>query len=177
MRNRYRIHEPNAAYFITATVIAWLPVFTTATRCDILIDSLEYCRKHKGLKIHAWVILDTHFHAILAAPELSRVLADFKRYTAQRILEQIEAEKVEWLLNQFQYFRAAHKSESQRQVWQEGSHPQEIGSDEMMLQKLDYLHDNPVKRGWVDGPEHWRYSSAHEWCPGAEPILRCDPWR
>jgi putative transposase len=81
MRNRYRIHEPNAAYFITATVIAWLPVFTTATRCDILIDSLEYCRKHKGLKIHAWVILDTHFHAILAAPELSRVLADFKRHT------------------------------------------------------------------------------------------------
>ena len=177
MRNRYRVHEPHAAHFVTSTVVGWLPVFTTAVRCDLLVESLAYCQAHKELKIHGWVILDNHFHAILAAPDLSRVLADFKRHTARRILDQIQAENCEWLLRQFAHRRAEHKTESVHQVWQEGTHPQAILSDEMMLQKLDYLHNNPVKRGLVAAPEHWRYSSAHEWCGGVEPVLRCDDWR
>jgi len=45
----------------------------------------------------------------------------------------------------------------------------------MMLQKLDYIHANPVRRGLVTTAEHWRYSSAHEWLVGASPVLRCDP--
>ena len=50
-------------------------------------------------------------------------------------------------------------------------------TDEMMLQKLDYLHHNPVKRGLVASPEHWRYSSAHERFKGAEAVLKCDAWK
>jgi REP-associated tyrosine transposase len=174
MRSRYGVREPNGPHFVTLTVVAWLPVFTTGARCDILVESLEYCRKHKGLAIHGWVILDNHLHAILSCPELPQVMADFKRHTAQRILEQLEKEGCEWLLHQLSFFRAPHKKESVHQVWQEGFHPQAISSEEMMEQKLDYLHQNPVKRGLVAGPEHWRYSSAHEWLPGAVPALRCD---
>ena len=177
MRSRYRIHVRDAAHFITSTVVAWLPVFTTAARCDIIVQSFEYCRAHKGLKIHAWVILDNHIHAVLSAPDLSRALADFKRHTARRTLELLESEKCDWLLNQFRYFRAAHKTESDHQFWQEGTHPQAIESDEMMQQKLEYLHNNPVKRGLVASPEHWRYSSAHESLPGALPVMKCDSWR
>jgi putative transposase len=141
------------------------------------VQAFEYCRLHKALKIYAWVILDTHFHAIVAAPDLARVLADLKRHTARQIIEQLEVEQCDWLLRQLRYQRAPHKTESQHQVWQEGSHPQAILSDEMMLQKLEYLHNNPVNRGLVASPEHWRYSSAHEWLPGANAILRTDPWR
>jgi REP element-mobilizing transposase RayT len=177
MRSRYRINETRNAHFVTATIVQWLPVFTTAARCDILIQSFGYCRTHKGLKIYAWVILDNHFHAILAAPDLSRVLADLKRHTAQQILELLNTERCEWLINQFQYFRAAHKVASIHQIWQEGSHPQSMLSDAIMLQKLEYLHNNPVKRGLVAIPDHWRYSSAHEWCPGVTPLLKCDAWR
>ena len=75
VHSRYRINELSTAHFVTSTILAWLPVFTTAARCYILIQSFEYCRAQKGLQIHAWVILDNHFHAILAAPDLSRVLA------------------------------------------------------------------------------------------------------
>jgi REP element-mobilizing transposase RayT len=177
MRSRYRANVPDTAHFITSTVVAWLPVFTTASRCDIIVESLDYCRMHKGLKIHGWVILDNHIHAILSAPDLSRTLADFKRHTARRILELLESEKCEWLLNQFRYYRAAHKTESEHQFWQEGTHPQAINGDAMMLQKLEYLHNNPVTRVLVASPEHWRYSSAHEWLDGAVPVLKCDPWR
>ena len=177
MRSRYQAKESERAYFVTSTIVAWLPIFTTAARCDILVESLEYCRSKKALRIGAWVILDNHFHAILAAPDLPRVMADFKRHTASRIIAQLESERCEWLLNQLRYFRAAHKSESEHQVWQEGFHPQAIVSDEMMEQKRQYLHQNPVKRGLVANPEHWRYSSAHEWTDGGTPVLRCDPWR
>jgi REP element-mobilizing transposase RayT len=177
MRSRYRILERDHSHFITSTTVAWLPIFTSAARCDILVDAFEYCRQHKELKLYAWVILDTHFHAIVAAPELVRVLADLKRHTARRLVEQLEAERCDWLLRQLRYERAPNKTESQHQVWQEGSHPQAIMSDEMVLQKLEYLHNNPVKRGLVASPEHWCYSSAHEWLAGATIALRCDAWR
>ncbi|MDR3403917.1 MAG: transposase [Chthoniobacter sp.] len=177
MRSRYRVTEPHAAQFITSTVVGWLPVFTTDVRCKIVTDALEYCRTHKGPKIHAWVILDNHFHAIIAAPELSRVMADFKRHTARQIVEQLRAEECEWLLHLLQRWCPGYKTESDLQFWQEGFHPQALMNDAMMLQKLEYLHNNPVARGLVAVPEHWRYSSAHEWCGGVTPLLRCDPWR
>ena len=176
MRNRYHARESDRGYFVTATVVEWLSIFTTPACCDIVIRSLEYCREHKGLAIYAWVILDNHFHAILAAPDLSAVLRDLKSFTAKQLVQQIKLERREWLLNQLRHYRAAHKP-NEYQLWQEGSHPQRILHDEMMEQKRTYLHQNPVKRGWVSEPEHWRYSSAHEWMPGAQPMLRCDPWR
>jgi REP element-mobilizing transposase RayT len=177
MRSRYRILEAAHPQFITGTTVAWLPIFTTAARCDILVNAFDYCRQHKALKVHAWVILDTHFHAIVAAPDLNRVLADLKRHTARRLIEQLEAERCDWLIRRLRYERAPTKTESQHQVWQEGSHPQAIISDAIMRQRLEYLHNNPVKRGLVASPEHWRYSSAHEWLPGAALALRTDPWR
>ena len=177
MRSRYRVNNERAAHFITSTVVEWLPVFTTEACCDIVVRSLEFCREHKGLKVHAWVIMDNHFHAILSAPELSRIIARLRKFTAHEILRQLKVEGREWLLNQLGYFRSAHKQMSAHQIWQEGVHPQSITSDEMMLQKLEYLHKNPVKRALVASPEHWRYSSAHEWLEGAMPVLRVDPWR
>lgn len=177
MRSRYRINTENAAHFVTSTIVEWLPIFTTAACCDTLVSSFEYCRQHKGLLIHAWVILDNHFHAIVSGPNLARTLTDLKKFTARQILDQLKLEGRDWLLNLLPYFCAAHKRGSSHQVWQEGVHPQLITSDEMMLQKLEYLHNNPVKRGLVASPEHWVYSSAHEWLEGAVPVLRVDPWR
>jgi REP element-mobilizing transposase RayT len=175
MRSRYRVHHPDRAHFVTCTIIEWLPVFTSSACCDIIVKSLQHCREHKALKIYAWVILDNHLHAILAAPDLSAVLRDLKSFTAREILKQMPAEGRQWLVNQLHYYRAEHKP-NEYQVWQEGSHPQVIMDDTMMRQKLEYLHNNPVKRGWVCAPEHWQYSSAHEYLVGAAPLLRCDPW-
>ncbi|MGC3988084.1 MAG: transposase [Chthoniobacteraceae bacterium] len=178
MRSRYRILEPHAPHFITATIVEWLPVFTTPGCCDILIRSLKYCREHKALRIHGWVIMENHFHAVLSGPDLAATLESLKRFTAHEIIPQLGSEGRKWLLNQLAHYRAGHKKATrEHQVWQEGSHPQAILTDETMRQKLDYLHNNPVKRGWVASQEHWRYSSAHEWLPGAVPVLQCDPWR
>jgi len=53
-----------------------------------------------------------------------------------------------------------HKKDREFQFWQEGSHAELILDEDMMRQKLDYIHANPVKRGYVAQMEHWRYSSA-----------------
>ena len=177
VRSRYRISNPDVAHFITSSIVEWLPVFTTGACCDIIARSLVYCREHKALKIYAWVILDDHFHAILSGPDLPATIASLRKFTAHEILAQLKAEGRDWLLNQLEYFRAAHKTASDHQVWQEGVHPQSIPSDEIMLQKLEYLHNNPVKRGLVASPEHWRYSSAHEFLRGAMPVFHVDDWR
>ena len=92
MRSRYRVGDPLQAYFVTSTVVQWLPVFTTSACCDILADSLAYCQTHKDLSIYAWVILDNHFHAILAGPQLSQTVAALKRHTAKLLLAQVERE-------------------------------------------------------------------------------------
>ena len=176
MRSRYRVLDTHAAHFVTSTIVEWLPVFTTSACCDILVESLAYSREHKGLLIHAWVVMDNHFHAVVAAPDLSATMRDLKKFTARRLLQQIESEGRAWLLNQLAYYRLPHKTRSHHQVWQEGSHPQALLTDEVIQQKIDYLHRNPVARGWVSMPEDWRYSSAHEWREGAMPVLRCDPW-
>ena len=115
-RPRYVVHDPRLAHFVTAAAVEWLPVFSTAACCDLLVESLEFCRREKGLKLYAWVILDTHLHAILAAPDLAGVLRDLKGFIAKWLHAQVEAEGSEWRGNQLSYYRATHKAQM-HQIW------------------------------------------------------------
>ena len=166
MRSRYTIKEPGGTYFITCTVVKWIPLFTRKPYLDILIDSLQFCRQHKGLKIYAYVILDNHLHLVVAGDQLTDIIRDFKSYTAKRLIAKLEQEQKTWLLNQFQYYKQPAKTKSDYQVWQEGFHPQEIVSEEMLHQKIDYLHYNPVRIGVGARPEDCVYSSAGAYAGG-----------
>ncbi len=73
-------------------MVEWLPIFTTSACCDILTKSFAYCREHKGLQIFAWVVLDSHFHAIVADPALANTIADLKKFTAREVLAQLKRE-------------------------------------------------------------------------------------
>ncbi len=160
MRTRYRVIEEEGLYFITSTTVEWLPVFTSKPYFEILMESFSFCRKHKTMKLYAFFIIDNHFHCILSGPNLQASIADLKRFTAKGILEQLRVDGKEWLLNQFAFFKKQHKNRSAHQVWQEGYHPEWVTSEEMLREKVDYIHYNPVKRGMVTMPEHWLYSSA-----------------
>jgi putative transposase len=175
MRSRYKIIEPESEspHFITCTIVGWLPVFTRANYLDIIMASLTFCRQQKGLGLHAYVILDNHLHLVVTSDNLSQVIRDFKRHTTKEIITVAHQEKKQWLLKQFELFKGVHKSESQHQVWQEGFHPQAVTSEDMLRQKLDYIHYNPVKIGLVDRPEDWRYSSARNYS-GQDGILDID---
>ncbi len=96
MRSRYLVLQPARPHFVTATIVEWLPVFTTGAACDILVRALLHTREHKQLRIHGWVILDNHWHAVLGAPDLSGVLRDLKSFTAREILRQLAVEGREY---------------------------------------------------------------------------------
>jgi len=175
MRSRYTIVESEGIYFLTATIVDWLPVFTTSSECEIILDALLFCRKNKGLRLYAYVLLDNHLHLVAEAPDLSRCIQSFKRYTARKIIPLAEHSGKDWLLHQFEYCRKAYKETSKYQVWQEGFHPQFIQGDTMLRQKITYIHNNPVRRGLVDSPEHWRYSSARNYMLEDHSVLEIDP--
>ena len=102
-------------------------------------------------------------HCILQAPNLRQQVHDYKAFTAKEILRYLEQNKAHKLLHQLEFFKKPHKTDSRYQFWEEGSHPQLIQNEEMLRQKLEYIHLNPVNRGYIDDAVHWRYSSARDY--------------
>jgi len=166
MRSRYQIINNSGVYFITSTVIEWIPVFTKREYFDIIVQSLSYCRQNKGLKLFAYVVMDNHVHFIASSDKLSQIIRDFKSYTAREIIKTAKIDGRKWLLNQFEYYKKRYKNDSEYQVWQEGFHPQMIMEEDVFRQKVEYIHHNPVKRGFVDQAEHWVYSSSRNYYTG-----------
>ncbi len=158
-------------YFLTFTVTQWVDVFTRTRYCDILINSLRFCQAHKKLEICAYVIMSNHLHLIAAHPEgqLSGVIRDFKSFTAKQVIRSIKQETGEsrrtWLLHMFSYAAKFQQQNPQYLFWQKTSHPTELYNATIFQQKVDYIHQNPVKAGYVSEAHHWYYSSAHPLSP------------
>ena len=112
---------------------------------------------------------------MVAGPNLARIITDLKKFTARSIIDQLQWDRKGWLLNQLAYYKKRHKTQSDYQIWQEGYHPELIISGEMLTQKLDYIHYNPVKRGLVAAPEHWLHSSARNYLLGDSSMIELDP--
>ncbi|MFO1066548.1 MAG: transposase [Pirellulales bacterium] len=162
-RSRYRFREGIAPYFMTCTISAWLPVFSDPHCVTIVLDSWKFLQTNRRIDIFAWVILDNHLHWIASGPQLSRRCGDFKSFTAAAILNHLKTHCRGSLLQELEFYKLHGRVDQQYQVWQEGSHPQLIESSEVMEQKIDYIHNNPIRRGYVDDPAHWRYSSARSY--------------
>lgn len=167
MGKGYRIHNQKALHFITFAVIDWVDIFTRQRYRDIVIESLEYCCRVKGLRVVAYCIMPNHLHLIVyctGEDGLSAILRDFKKFTANRILESItgnpESRRI-WLLRHFSWRGRMNPNNKHYQLWQQGdNHPIELYSHRFIEQKITYIHDNPVRAGWVYKPEQYPYSSA-----------------
>ena len=171
-RTRYRIFETEYPYFLTCTIVGWLPVFTRPETVKIILDSWSFLQDKRRLQLFGYVILENHLHLIASAADLATQIGDFKSWTARQIIDHLQERCAGTLLRQLHREKARHKIDRAYQVWQEGSQPKQIQNEGMMRQRLDYIHYNPVKRGYVDLPEHWRYSSARNYLgqPGLVPV-------
>ncbi len=174
-RSRYKFTETNKSHFMTCTVLHWIPVFTRRETVNILLDSLSYLIQN-GLKLYAYVILENHMHLIAQSERLDRDIARLKSYTAKNLISFLTENRIKIILDQLAFYKKAHKSDRAYQFWQEGVHPELIQSEIMMRQKIEYIHQNPVSRGYVDKSEHWRYSSARNYL-GMEGLIEvCTEW-
>ena len=113
--------------------------------------------------------MSNHIHLIIGTNNkpMQDILRDIKRHTSKAITKAIgdnpQESRRDWLLWFFEREGNANPNNEHFQFWQQGNHPIELWSDEVIDQKLDYIHHNPVKAGWVDTPEHYLYSSARDY--------------
>lgn len=165
MKEGYVIRDQTLPHFITATVVDWIDVFTRQTYRDIVIESLDYCIKNKGMILYGYVIMSNHIHLVLQSSEgnLSDLIRDFKKFIAAKVLEKIQIEpesRRDWMLERFKLATESHSRNKNYQFWQYGNHPEEIYTNKFMWSKLDYIHLNPVRAGIVEKASHYVYSSA-----------------
>ena len=160
-------------YFVTDTVVDWVDIFTRPLYKHIIIDSLSYCQKEKGLLIYAWVLMTNHLHMIVGRNgenKVSDIMRDFKKFTSKEIIRTLQVEPTEsrreWMLNRFEYAGKNDKKIKNYRFWQEGNDAQEIFLNDYFNQKLNYIHENPVKAEIVSRPEDYRYSSAIDYAGG-----------
>jgi REP element-mobilizing transposase RayT len=126
----------------------------------------------KGLRLYAYVVMPNHLHLIASADGgLHPVMRDFKRFTSRSVHDLLIADERTTLLS---WLRSAMESGRRERgefsLWKSGFHPQALYSEKVLLQKLEYLHNNPVRKGLVVRPEDWRFGSASE-----NRILEVDP--
>jgi len=169
-RSPYKIYETEYPYFMTSSFVEGLPLFGDRDVAQIMLDSLIFLQHQREVTLYVYVLMENHFHIIAQGNDLAEKMRHLKSYTARKIINTFEQKKRTRWLRQLKYAKLKYKAESDHQIWQESFHPKQIIGDSMMIQKVEYIHNNPVKRGYVDYPEDWRYSSARNYL-GKEGII------
>ncbi len=157
------------AYYLTLTIEEWVDVFSRPVYKHILIDSLNYCIANKGLEVYCWCLMSNHIHLLARASEdsnLSDILRDFKKYTSKALIDaikEIPESRRDWMLNLFWYAGKNNKKIKYFKVWQDGNDAQEIHTTAFLDEKMNYIHNNPVRAELVGRPEDYLYSSARDY--------------
>ena len=163
---QWTVHQETKYYFCTTSVTDWYPLFNKNDYCDIILRSLSYCRLHKGLNLHAYVIMPDHLHLIVSCGggrSLPDIIRDFKRYTSRECTSLLRTKRNDEILYIFRKAAVAMGNSQTFKVWQNGFHPIGLYTEPFLKQKLDYLHENPVRKAYVAKAEEWAYSSARNY--------------
>jgi len=144
----------SGTYFLTLTTQRWYYLFDRYNRWAILADSLRYCIDHKGLELNGYVFMLNHLHLIVTSQDVAGFLRDFKKFTSKRFRENLQA-------NEPSVLSLFVDDEGQYRFWMEGNAPKKVENHGFYVQKLNYIHENPVRKGYVAHPEYWFWSSAN----------------
>ncbi len=165
----YGIRNQNAVHFLTFTVINWIDVFTRRNYKEEIAESLDFCQKNKGLGLYAWCLMTNHLHLVCKAEkpyQLTHIVRDFKRYTANSLLGKIQQEpesRRDWMLDAFRFAGKFDNRVKEFHFWQDGCHPIELVTNQMIDQRINYVHENPVRAMIVERPEDYLFSSARNY--------------
>ena len=87
MSRKYKIKDQNIPHFVTFSVVQWIDLFTRPVNREIIIDSLKFCQKNKGLIVYAWCIMTNHVHLIIGTNDkpIEAIIRDIKSYMSYSI--------------------------------------------------------------------------------------------
>lgn len=172
MSRNYKISDHNQLHFISFATIYWIDVFTRPVYKGIVVESLNYCIKQKGLEVYAWCIMSNHVHLIIGTQtgNQSDIIRDFKKHTSKTIVKAIkdnpQESRKDWMLWLFERAGKRNTNNSVFQFWQQHNHPIELSSTFLIEQKLEYIHNNPVEAGFTTTPHTYPYCSAIDYAGG-----------
>ncbi|MFI5196782.1 MAG: REP-associated tyrosine transposase [Chitinophagales bacterium] len=178
MATRYRFGDSSYPHFITYSVVNWIDALSRPIYKDIVVKSLGFCIREKGLILHAWVIMNNHVHLIASAQDgykLENIMRDHKKFTAIELLTAIKENNGEsrrsWMLWLFAAAGKQNPNNVNNQFWQQDNHPIQLTTPDVAMQKLNYIHNNPVRAGIVVEPQHYVYSSAVDYSSKLKGLL------
>ena len=170
MGRKYAIRDQEQFYFVTFTTVYWLDIFIRPEYRNIFIESVKYCQKEKGLLVGAWCIMTSHIHMALGTTgenKLEHIIRDLKSYTSRHIRKYMEnnpqESRREWMLGMMKNAGEQKSNNRDFQLWQQHNHPIELSTNEITLQRIEYIHNNPVKAGFVELAADWIFSSARDY--------------
>src|SRR5688572_326528 len=138
-----RFSSPGTVYFITSNVLNRQPILTPLAR-DIIIASLNWSCAAGRLWLLGYAVMDDHFHTLFSLRDTSAlawVMNSIKRHCARQI---------------------NLKSKLVGELWQDGYHDHAIRDEADFWHHVSYLHENPVRRKWVERAEDYAWSTAHQ---------------
>lgn len=168
------IQEDTNTFFITATVNEWQPLFKYDAPREIIIEDFEFYRLKYNALIHAYVIMPEHYHLLLKLEEPSSLhswLRDFQSHTASEISKWLRADNLQrnyTIDKMVSVFKSKAKKGAFLSIWKEQARSEGITSIDVLKQKLEYIHANPVRRGLVSNPADWPFSSWNAYFTGNE---------
>lgn len=174
---KYKIRDQKDFYFVTFTTINWVDVFIRESYREIFVNSLKYCQKEKGLLIGAWVIMTSHVHMIIGTRylKLEDIIRDLKSYTSRHIRKEIECSnyesRKEWMYEMFRRAGTYNNNNNDFQFWIQNNHPIQLTTHDMLMTRINYIHNNPVEAGFVCEPHHWKWNSAHDYNGGTQGLI------
>ncbi|MFA6391605.1 MAG: transposase [Patescibacteria group bacterium] len=166
---RYNI--PGYVHFVTTRTYNSVPYFGDDVCCQILLDVINRLRYELKFHLVGFVFIPNHVHLLL------------KLWIGSNLFEP-EANEFASTRGNISYVVQRIKGTSAREidrylkrtgnVWQKSFYDFNIYSERKFIEKLDYIHNNPVKHGYVQNPEDWKYSSWHNYYQDDDSIMIID---
>ena len=186
---------------MTFTVKNWYYVLDRHNRWSIIANSLKFFQKNRELKLYGFVFMINHLHLIIFSKDTIGFVRDFKKFVAREILKNIRQTEPNMLklfrvqvrdteptsgdteptsgdteptvaIEEIQGSgRRPEPTTMTYEFWNKTNMPELIVSEKFFLQKLNYIHENPLKRNYIMKSEDWYWSSANKNCE-----LKVDSW-
>lgn len=174
LRGRSIFGDQGLVFFVTTTIVHHDPILGFGRHYYlILLESLKFVLSKYQAALFAYVFMPSHIHLVIAMPEkksISDLLRDFKKYTSTRIRQQLEKDcKSDTII--CLRMNAKGKRNQVFKLWMERFDDLVIENDKKLQIKIDYIHNNPVKAGFIDLPEQWEFSSARNYILGNHSLI------
>jgi putative transposase len=135
MSRKYKFRDNEKLYFVSFAVVYWIDVFIRNEYKEVLLESLRFCQREKGLEIYAWCIMTSHIHLIIGSNNkpLSDIMRDLKSHTSRELKKEIlshpQESRREWMLWMMKRAGIKNGNNKDFQFWQQHNHPLELDNN------------------------------------------------